>query len=79
MQKRSEELARASVEQAESVSNSGDKSSSGSKASSTTAHPFSAVYVDEFDTYVTTLNIVCELSTLTCFIFASIKTKEFAI
>ncbi|KAM5547986.1 hypothetical protein ABKV19_002118 [Rosa sericea] len=57
VKKRSEELARASAEQAESASNSGDKSSSGSKASSTMAHPFSALYMDEFDTYVATLNI----------------------
>lgn len=59
VQKRSEELARASAEQVESVSNNGDKPSSGSKASSAMAHPFSSVYMDEFDTYVATLNIVC--------------------
>nr|XP_004287280.2 PREDICTED: LOW QUALITY PROTEIN: CCR4-NOT transcription complex subunit 10 [Fragaria vesca subsp. vesca] len=57
VKKRSEELARASAEQAESVSNNGDKLSSGFKGSSTTAHPLSAVYMDEFDTYVATLNI----------------------
>ncbi|KAL6221652.1 hypothetical protein ACLB2K_005048 [Fragaria x ananassa] len=56
VKKRSEELARASAEQAD-VSNNGDKSSSGFKGSSTTAHPLSAVYMDEFDTYVATLNI----------------------
>lgn len=75
VQKRSEELARASAEQAESVSNNGDKSSSGFKGSSTTAHPLSAVYMDEFDTYVATLNIVCYATYVYCFIFAIIKEK----
>ncbi|XP_008242819.1 PREDICTED: CCR4-NOT transcription complex subunit 10 [Prunus mume] len=52
VKKRSEELARASAEQVESGSNIG-----GSRGSSTMGHPFSAVYMDEFDTYVATLNI----------------------
>ncbi|XVE71497.1 hypothetical protein DITRI_Ditri10aG0155600 [Diplodiscus trichospermus] len=51
---RSEELAHASGDQAESGSNVGNKVTSGSKGSSSTAHQF---YTDEFDTSVVALNI----------------------
>ncbi|KAM1809172.1 hypothetical protein ACFX15_025495 [Malus domestica] len=57
VKKRSEELARTSAEQVESGSNTGDKVALGSKGSGTMGHPLSAVYMDEFDTYVATLNI----------------------
>jgi hypothetical protein len=68
VQKRSEELACASGEQAEAVSNHGNKVISGSKGSSTvanqlsTANSASTVFTDEFDTSVAILNIVCFLS-----------------
>ncbi|XVE63682.1 hypothetical protein DITRI_Ditri07aG0039000 [Diplodiscus trichospermus] len=56
---RSEELARASGEQAESGNNAGNKVASGSKGSgSTTAsNSGSIIYTDEFDTSVAALNI----------------------
>ena len=53
VQKRSEELANASGEQAESGSNVGNKVTSGSN---------SASIIYEFDTSVAALNIVCPLS-----------------
>ncbi|GMY35807.1 CCR4-NOT transcription complex subunit 10 [Fagus crenata] len=63
VKKRSEELACASGEQAEAVSNHGNKVISGSKGSSTvanqlsTANSASTVFTDEFDTSVAILNI----------------------
>ncbi|XP_009340640.2 CCR4-NOT transcription complex subunit 10 isoform X1 [Pyrus x bretschneideri] len=57
VKKRSEELARTSAEQVESGSNTGDKVALGSKGSGAMGHSFSAVYMDEFDTYVAILNI----------------------
>lgn len=70
VQKRNEELANASGEQAESGSIVANKVSSGSKGSGTTTHQFadsnsaSIIYTDEFDTSVAALNIVCPLSLL---------------
>ncbi|PON77072.1 N-terminal acetyltransferase A, auxiliary subunit [Parasponia andersonii] len=63
VKKRSEELAQASGEQGEASGSVGNKVMLGSKGSNTLAHPFpassnsSAVYMDEFDTCVATLNI----------------------
>uniref|UniRef100_A0A5B6ZS72 Putative CCR4-NOT transcription complex subunit 10 n=1 Tax=Davidia involucrata TaxID=16924 RepID=A0A5B6ZS72_DAVIN len=63
VKKRSEELARASGEHVEAVSNPGNKAILGSKGTNSMAHQFSAansspiVFVDEFDTSVTLLNI----------------------
>ncbi|XWS70736.1 hypothetical protein CRYUN_Cryun03dG0074000 [Craigia yunnanensis] len=63
VKKRSEELAHASGEWAESGSNVGNKVTSGSKGSDATTYQFSAsnsariIYTDEFDTSVATLNI----------------------
>lgn len=68
IQKRSEELACASGEQVESVSNLGNKAALGSKGSSTMAHQFPSVnssdvvYTDECDTSVAILNIVCYIN-----------------
>lgn len=65
VKKTSEDLARASDEQAETLGNHGN-SISGSKGSGTTLHQLSASnssipYIDEFDTSVTTLNIAVVL------------------
>lgn len=63
VKKRNEELAHASGEQVEAVSNLGNKVILGSKGSSTIAHQLSAansasiVYTDEFDASVAMLNI----------------------
>ncbi|KAF3453746.1 hypothetical protein FNV43_RR04187 [Rhamnella rubrinervis] len=63
VKKRSEELARASGEQVEAAGSQGSKAALGSKGTSTVLHPFSAassdsiIYMDEFDTWVATLNI----------------------
>jgi len=67
VQRRSEELASASGEQLEAVSNLGNKVILGSKGNSTVAHQLSTannsniVYTDEFDTSVAILNVVCFL------------------
>ncbi|XVF34598.1 hypothetical protein REPUB_Repub18cG0072400 [Reevesia pubescens] len=58
VKKRSEELAHASGEQAESGSNVGNKINSGSKGGGITAsNSASIIYTDEFDTSVAALNI----------------------
>ncbi|XVE98376.1 hypothetical protein REPUB_Repub03eG0101500 [Reevesia pubescens] len=58
VKKRSEELAHASGEQAESGSNAGNKITSGSKGDSITAsNSACTIYTDEFDTSVAALNI----------------------
>ncbi|XP_012081190.2 CCR4-NOT transcription complex subunit 10 isoform X1 [Jatropha curcas] len=63
VKKKNEQLAQASGEQVDSVSNAGNKVILGSKGSGTTTYQFSAansstlVYMDEFDPAVTTLNI----------------------
>ncbi|KAA8535153.1 hypothetical protein F0562_030156 [Nyssa sinensis] len=63
VKKRSEELAHASGEHVEAISNAGNKAILGSKGTNSMANQFSVansspiVYIDEFDTSVTLLNI----------------------
>ncbi|KAF9615214.1 hypothetical protein IFM89_022476 [Coptis chinensis] len=66
VKKRSEDLARASGEQVETLSNHVSSAISGSKGSSTTVNQLSAsdtstVYIDEYDASVATLNIAVVL------------------